>query len=549
MSPRILPPGGELRRVLGVLSDTDAIVWEADPETGRFLAMSDTAESVLGYPLQDWLDDQSVWLERIHPEDRARVTAAWDAAPSTGRVDLEFRYATEDGREVWLWQVGQLVPASGIQRARLRGLLVDVTERRRLEMERADAVREAVEGRTRQATSRWVEAEERFRALEQQIPAITYLDAIEGPQRTLAISEQTTMLLGYTPDEWYADSELWKKIVHPDDVERLEAAERATGFAGGIEYRMITKDGRTIWVHDRSRLITDGEGTPRYYLGVLVDVTDRRRVHELRHELASERAQNLRLSAADEAKTIAMQAVSHDIRTPLAAILGLAATLEHRAGEMSPDEVRSLAGRIVENSRRLDRIVTDLLDLDRLEKGGLVPRLESVDVGRLVRDLVTRTDAVTERRLQLDIGPVHVQADPTMVERIVDNLLGNAVKHTPGDSRIWVRVERNDEGALLVVEDDGPGVDPENRERIFEPFTQGATAGPGGAGVGLALVAKFAELHGGRAWVQERLGGGASFRVLLAYDPTVEDILVLEDAGRPDAQRTETDSSSEDSQA
>jgi PAS domain S-box-containing protein len=544
MSPRLLPPGGELRRVLGALSDTDTIVWEADPETGAFVSFSETSEAVLGYPPSAWLENADLWLDRIHPEDRARVRDAWAKGVAEERIDLEYRFATGDDREIWLWQVGQQVRPGG-GKPRLRGLLVDVTQRRELEMQRADAVREAVENRTRQATSRWVEAEERFRALEQQIPAITYLDAVDGPQRTLAISEQTTMILGYTPDEWYGDSDLWKKIVHPDDVERLEAAERSATFTGGIEYRMITKDGRTVWVHDRARLITDGQGNPRYWLGVLVDVTDRRRVHELRHELASERAQNLRLSAADEAKTVAMQAVSHDLRTPLAAILGLAATLENKADEMSSEEVRGLASRIVENSRRLDRIVTDLLDLDRLEKGGLTPRLEQLNLGTLVRDLVTRTDAVTERRLQLDTGPVHVQADPTMIERIVENLLANAVKHTPGDSRIWVRVERTDEGALLVVEDDGPGVPEGEWERIFDPFTQGSGAAPGGAGVGLALVARFARLHGGRAWVQERVGGGASFRVLLAYEPTEADLMVLDEPAQP----TGIDSSPEESQA
>jgi signal transduction histidine kinase len=107
-----------------------------------------------------------------------------------------------------------------------------------------------------------------------------------------------------------------------------------------------------------------------------------------------------------------------------------------------------------------------------------------------------------------------------MVERMVENLLGNTVKHTPGDSRIWVRLERTDEGAMLIVEDDGPGVAAADRERIFEAFRQGAGAGSG-SGVGLALVARFAELHDGRAWVQDRVGGGASFRVTLAAEPAV----------------------------
>jgi signal transduction histidine kinase len=106
-----------------------------------------------------------------------------------------------------------------------------------------------------------------------------------------------------------------------------------------------------------------------------------------------------------------------------------------------------------------------------------------------------------------------------MVGRIVENLLGNTVKHTPGDSRIWVRLERREDGALLTVEDDGPGVPEDDRARIFEAFRQGSGAASG-SGVGLALVARFAELHGGRAWVEERDGGGASFRVLFGWEPS-----------------------------
>jgi PAS domain S-box-containing protein len=528
MSPRLLPAGGERRRVLEALGDVDTVVWEGTEEPGRFTSISGTAQGVLGSRARSLVDDPAAWLERIHPDDRSAATEAWSTVADGGRMDVEYRFAKDGGGEAWIWHLGQPIPSAGRGRAKVRGLLVDVTERVRSEKERVEAVRETSEGRTREAASRWVEAEERFRALEQQVPAITYLDAIEGPQRTMAISEQTTAILGYTPEEWYADSELWDKIVHPEDRARLDVAERS-GYPEGIEYRVTAKDGRTVWLNDRSRLITDGEGIPRYWLGVLVDVTDRRRVHELRHELASERAQNLRLSAADEAKTMAMQAVSHDIRTPLAAILGLAVTLESRADDMSPDDVRDLSSRIVQNSRRLDRIVTDVLDLDRLQRDGFRPRLRAVDLGALVRQLVTRTDAVTERRLQLDTGPVRVQADATMVERIVDNLIANAVKHTPGDSRIWVRVERTDEGALLAVEDDGPGIPADDRERIFQPFVQGQGTGPGGAGIGLALVARFAALHDGRAWVQERAGGGSSFRVLLAFEPVVDEVVDLTD--------------------
>ena len=108
--------------------------------------------------------------------------------------------------------------------------------------------------------------------------------------------------------------------------------------------------------------------------------------------------------------------------------------------------------------------------------------------------------------------------DAAKVERIVENLLANATRHTPAASRIWVRVTASDDGVLIVVEDDGTGVPDELKEAIFEPFRQGpgpASTSPG-VGVGLSLVARFAELHGGRAWVEDRPDGGASFHVIIS---------------------------------
>jgi signal transduction histidine kinase len=108
--------------------------------------------------------------------------------------------------------------------------------------------------------------------------------------------------------------------------------------------------------------------------------------------------------------------------------------------------------------------------------------------------------------------------DAAKVERIVENLVANAVRHTPEGSSLWVRVQRSDDGVTIVVEDEGPGVPPDLREAVFEPFRQGPakeSVHSPGVGVGLSLVARFAELHGGRAWVEERPGGGASFRVFL----------------------------------
>jgi signal transduction histidine kinase len=117
---------------------------------------------------------------------------------------------------------------------------------------------------------------------------------------------------------------------------------------------------------------------------------------------------------------------------------------------------------------------------------------------------------------------VTVSLDPAKVERIIENLLANAARHTPEGTPVWVRVEQPPGGGvLLAVEDAGTGVPAELRDSVFEPFRQGPdtpTHAPG-VGIGLTLVARFAELHGGRAWVEERPGGGSSFRVLIPDAP------------------------------
>ncbi|HEX8931449.1 MAG TPA: ATP-binding protein, partial [Actinomycetota bacterium] len=161
----------------------------------------------------------------------------------------------------------------------------------------------------------------------------------------------------------------------------------------------------------------------------------------------------------------------------------------------------------------------NLLDLDRLARGALTLERRRVDLGELVGGIVKEAEAelLGERPVSLETSPVLVAVDPAKVERIVENLLANAARHTREDTPVWVRVEVRDEGGLVVVEDAGPGVPAEARQTIFEPFQQGPsiTAHAPGSGIGLALVAYFAGMHGGRAWVEDRPGGGASFRVLL----------------------------------
>jgi signal transduction histidine kinase len=166
----------------------------------------------------------------------------------------------------------------------------------------------------------------------------------------------------------------------------------------------------------------------------------------------------------------------------------------------------------------LHRLVSDLLDFERLEKGMLGAEQTSTDVGDLVRS-VAKDVELRDHRLHMDITPVTATLDPVKVERIVDNLLENAVKHTPAGTEIWLRLGTDANGVLLSVEDSAGGVPVAEREAIFAPFSRTSDPNTPGTGIGLALVRTFAELHGGRAWVEGRPGGGAAFRVSLPLAP------------------------------
>ncbi|HET9249732.1 MAG TPA: ATP-binding protein, partial [Actinomycetota bacterium] len=202
-------------------------------------------------------------------------------------------------------------------------------------------------------------------------------------------------------------------------------------------------------------------------------------------------------------------------RSPLTSILGLSLTLEQQ--QLPRAEQDELLGRLAVNARKLDRLLKDLLDIDRLSRGIVTPKVRPVDLASIVGRTVESLDVIDQRSILVQTETVVVPVDPPKIERIVENLVMNAVRHTEPDVGIWVRVWPQDGGAVIAVEDDGPGVPVDLRHEIFEPFRQGPTssAHSPGTGIGLSLVAMFADLHGGRAWVEDREGGGASFRVFL----------------------------------
>ena len=377
-------------------------------------------------------------------------------------------------------------------------------------------------------SARHVSQLERFHELAETLDAIFW----EAEPQTLAftfLSRRASLVLGQETDTSEALPQRWGDHIVADDrasmTSTLRAAVATPGDDLDLEYRTRGREGETLWLRDIVHVAVDARGRS-VVRGLIVDVTERNRAEQALRSSEQkyseafhrEREATHRLRALDEMKNTFLEAVSHDLRTPLTSILGSAVTLEQSGMDIPREDAIDLLQRIASNARKLERLLGDLLDLDRLQRGIITPQRRRIDVGALVRDAVREFEQLGGREIECGSDELIANVDPPKVERIVENLLSNASRHTSPDSRIWARVDRREDGVLVVVEDEGGGVPDELKDAIFEPFRQGpgpASTSPG-VGVGLSLVARFAELHGGRAWVEDRPGGGASFKVLLA---------------------------------
>jgi PAS domain S-box-containing protein len=381
----------------------------------------------------------------------------------------------------------------------------------------------------RQELAELAKSEARYRAAFEELPALVYTEVHAIGGSWLYESRRVKDILGYTPEE-SGQPGFWKEILHPDDRERVLAEDRRVELTGDpwhMEYRSIARDGRVVWLRDHAVLVRGEPGGPSYWHGFVIDITEQKLAEQAMREalererqaLERERQATRQLRVLDETKNVFLNAVSHELRTPLAAIVGIALTLKRAGSSLAEEDGADLLDRLAANAGKLNRLLSDLLDLDRLNRGIVTPQLRRTDLAALVARIAAEWER--GRPLELAVEPVVAQVDSAKVERIVENLLANADRHTTPDTPVWVKLARQDQGVLIAVEDAGAGVPPELRAALFEPFRQGpqAPTHAPGVGIGLTLVARFAELHGGRAWVEERSGGGSSFRVLLPDPP------------------------------
>jgi two-component system sensor histidine kinase KdpD len=246
-----------------------------------------------------------------------------------------------------------------------------------------------------------------------------------------------------------------------------------------------------------------------------------REARELEARRRSEAIGAETLRRSDAAKTAVLRSVSHDLRSPITAITAASEILDGSGRTLSAADRAELVASIRQQARRLDRLVSNLLELSRLEAGAAHPELElwTIDglVARALEAIGPRSDGV-ETLLPPD--SLLVKVDPTQLERALVNLIENALKFSPPGAFVRVSAEAAEGEIVVRVVDEGSGVPAHETERIFEPFVRGVSAdGERGSGLGLAIARGFVNLNGGRLWVESTVADGTVFALAL---PAVE---------------------------
>ena len=335
------------------------------------------------------------------------------------------------------------------------------------------------------------------------------------------MSPRVEEIVGRPPSDFIADPSLLKHPIHHED--RPGVWERQSEADEGVyAYRYQHVDGHWVWLEDHYRFERDEDGRVLLQQGVVFDITARKRAEQARtRALQHERETAQQLRQTVHTHQTFLRSISHELRTPLTSVLGFAQTLEDHDEVLPPAQRQALTSRLAANARRLDQLMGNLLDLERANRHALQLTLhDHVDLAKVCGDVLADVDSASHP-LKVEVPKTDLVLDRPKLERIVDNLVRNAIKHTPAGSTVRVRAEMRAEDIVLIVEDDGPGIAPSVVDRLFAPFQQGpqAAADPNpGTGVGLTLVRAFVLAHGGEVWHEPLEPHGARFCVRLPRD-------------------------------
>lgn len=510
------------RRYRELVEHAVDLIYRTDA-TGIITYVNPEAEALFGEPRAKLVGRP--YLNFVAPEWRAEVATFYERQFSE-RIPvtyLEVPIQTAEGTVVWLGQNVRLL-TEGHRRVGFQAIARDVTDRKRyLEELRL--------------------SEERFRSAFERAPIGIALVAPSG--RFLRVNPAFCAMLGYGPEELVATD--FQSITHPDDleadVELVRECLEGKRDQYEMEKRYLRRDGSIVYSRLLVGLVRDSRSRPAHFVSLIEDITERRRLGaELRH--AKEAAE-----AAAAAKSSFLANMSHEIRTPLTGVLGMIDLLRDTTLDERQREYIELARNA---GQGLLALLTDILDLSRIEAGKLEIRKQPFRLRPLLYE-IHQLFALRahEKRLTLTVEidprlPTTVRADPTRLRQILVNLVGNAIKFTPaGEVGVQASLlsEAVEDGKRVSVRfsvrDTGPGIAPEDLQRIFAPFEQAnAQLTNAGAGLGLAIVSGLVQAMGGRIEAQSKVGSGSIFHVVLPLE-VEEEVAAVETGADEDPRAPE----------
>ena len=459
-----------------------------------------------------------VYVQRVAPAQARLERALATATGAADRAAGDAQDVAVIGSVILIALAGAIALLMAMRVNRIRASKVRAADEARRQLEAKNRVLADTERMVRQA-------EQRYRTLVEQLPGVAYMSSLDE-SGTIFIAPQIHALVGDTAEEWARNPKLFLQRIHPDDRERVgqEGAEMRAGTEPRwFEYRMVTRDGREIWVDDDAVVVTDDDGRPSHVQGYLRDVTALREARERNAALLEqERAANERLRQLDAMKDELVALVSHELRTPLTSIAGyVELLLDGDAGALSSDQAHYL-GIVERNAKRLERLVGDLLFMARYQAGRFEIETAPTDLGALTRDCIeTASPAARAGEIELVCSvddEMSVEADHVRIAELLDNLVSNALKFTEPGGRVEVRVRREGATAVVEVADDGIGIPHDLQEHLFERFfrtPEAAKQAIQGTGLGLAISRAIVTAHGGEITVRSGAGEGTTFRVTL----------------------------------
>jgi PAS domain S-box-containing protein len=468
---------------------------------GRWLRANRRLCEITGYPMDELL--RLGFQDITHPDDLGADLDLVRAllAGEIGSYRMEKRYLKPDCSSVWtLLTVSLLRPTTTDAQPYFVSVVEDISE-----LKRAEAARR--------------ESERRYRFLAENNPQIVWTARPDG-------------LLDYFNHRWTevtglaveaGTGEGWATAIHPDDLPHMNTAwgrSLATGEPYAVEHRVRTDDGTWRWFRTQAAALRAADGGVEMWVGTAADVQDEREALEqvrrlnadLEHRVVERTAQ---LADANAELESFAYSVAHDLRAPLRGMQGFSRALLEDYADALDETGRDYAGRIARGAERLDDLINDLLAYSRLAREEIRP--EPVELQGLLADVRRHMDPQIEQAratLQLEHPLPAVIGQRAVLTQVLMNLLGNAIKFVPPGTEPRVRVwaEHRGRSARVWVEDNGIGIRPEHRDKIFRVFERlhGQKAYPG-TGIGLAIVKKGIERLGGAVGVISEPGHGSRF--------------------------------------